>query len=409
MSEPAAPTEREGDPGQQDAGTHSEELEGREDGTDDLARHLVAGQDSEGREGDDQREVEARADPAPEGQPEQAPQGGFCHGGIVPDRRRGDNQARAVGGNGRGKGAKALFGMRRWLKDRLVDFLNHPVSNYERRGENDVEALTRHVAKGDVLLVEGEQRISHVIKLLTHSTWSHSAVYIGDELLQRGGELRERALEAWGDGAEHIIVEALMDGVVAQPLTKYAHLNVRICRPHKLRPEHLKTIIEDTVAAIGWRYDLRNVVDLAKYFVSVSVFPSRLRRERERMGSDVQTEVICSSLIGQIYQRVGFPVAPTVIFPATSGGLEPAHAGLMRRFFVRRGFEPRGIFHRRHPTLLTPRDFDLSPYFEPVKFNAVADGAFDYEQIQWAHEEAAAAHRVAEVAIGGEPDDSESH
>lgn len=84
----------------------------------------------------------------------------------------------------------------------------------------------------------------------------------------------------------------------------------------------------------------------------------------------------------------------------------------MRRFFVRRGFEPQGIFHRRHPTLLTPRDFDLSPYFEPVKFNAVADGAFDYQQIQWADDEEAAAHRIAEIALGasqGGPSDPESH
>ena len=42
----------------------------------------------------------------------------------------------------------------------------------------------------------------------------------------------------------------------------------------------------------------------------------------------------------------------------------------------------------RHPTLLTPRDFDLSPYFEIVKFNVVADGRFDYQRIQWAELEA---------------------
>jgi hypothetical protein len=288
-----------------------------------------------------------------------------------------------------------MFGARRWLKDRLVDFLNHPVSNYERRCENDVEAMLRHVRKGDVLLVEGEQRISQVIKLLTHSTWSHSALYIGDELLQRGGELRDRALEAWGEDAEHMIVEALMDGVVAQPLTKYAHLNVRLCRPHRLRPEHLKTILDDAVAAIGWRYDLRNVVDLAKYFVSVSLFPTRLRREYSRMGSGVQTEVICSSLIGQLFQRVGFPVAPTIVFPEEAPETSPAPHAMMRRFFLRRGFDPRAIFRRRHPTLLTPRDFDLSPYFEAVSFNVIAEGNFDYELIVWAADDDDPNHRIA--------------
>jgi hypothetical protein len=293
--------------------------------------------------------------------------------------------------------------LRRWLKDRLVDFLNQPVAHYEWRGRNDVEALLRHVRKGDVLLVEGAQRISRVIKLMTHSTWSHSALYIGDELLQRGGELRERALEAWGDDARHMMVEALMDGVVAEPVTKYVHLNVRLCRPHRLRPEHLKVVLDDAVEAIGWRYDLRNAVDLARHLVSAALVPARLRRERERMGSAIQTEVICSSLLGQLFQKVGFPVAPTVVFPESAPDTAPGRTGLMRRFFLRRGWEPQGVFHRRHPTLLTPRDFDVSPFFEVVKFNTIAEGHFDYELIRWAETDELA-HRLATRALDTTPD-----
>jgi hypothetical protein len=36
--------------------------------------------------------------------------------------------------------------------------------------------------------------------------------------------------------------------------------------------------------------------------------------------------------------------------------------------------------------LLTPRDFDLSPYFEIVKFNVIEDCDFDYQRIAWADE-----------------------
>jgi hypothetical protein len=46
-----------------------------------------------------------------------------------------------------------------------------------------------------------------------------------------------------------------------------------------------------------------------------------------------------------------------------------------------------GFFRMRHPTLVTPRDFDLSPYFDIVKFNPLARGDFDYSRMQW--EEAA--------------------
>jgi hypothetical protein len=42
----------------------------------------------------------------------------------------------------------------------------------------------------------------------------------------------------------------------------------------------------------------------------------------------------------------------------------------------------------RHPTLLTPRDFDLSPYFDVIKFNQLAEGGFDYRNIRWICDEA---------------------
>ena len=41
------------------------------------------------------------------------------------------------------------------------------------------------------------------------------------------------------------------------------------------------------------------------------------------------------------------------------------------------------MYRRRDPTLLTPRDFDLSPYFEIVKFNVIRQRGFDYERIEW--------------------------
>ena len=41
------------------------------------------------------------------------------------------------------------------------------------------------------------------------------------------------------------------------------------------------------------------------------------------------------------------------------------------------------MYRHRDPTLLTPRDFDLSPYFEIVKFNVIKQRGFDYERIEW--------------------------
>jgi len=278
-----------------------------------------------------------------------------------------------------------VLGVRRWLIDRLIEALSKPLSTYERRGWNDPAALLRHVRKGDVVLVEGDQRISAAIKYLSQSSWSHAALYIGDELLRRGGEERERALQRFGDEASHLIVEAQMEGVIVCPLTKYIDFNLRVCRPHRLRPDDLKVILDEAIAAVGWRYDLRNLVDLARYLLPFSLIPRRFRRTALHFGSATPTEVICSSLLGQLFAKVRFPIVP----PVSQRGFDaprPSGWRVLRRLFGHESPEYTGLFRMRHPTLLTPRDFDLSPYFDIVKFNAIAEDRFDYQRIQWVDE-----------------------
>jgi hypothetical protein len=277
--------------------------------------------------------------------------------------------------------------IRAWLTSKILDYLTEPLPHYQRFVWNDPQALRRHIRKGDVLLVDGDNRVSQIIKYLTQSCWSHAALYVGDELLRRGGESADRAREAFGDDADSLLVEALPHGVIASPLSKYVDYNIRIARPHRLRPEHLKLILEDALAAIGWRYDLRNVLDLARYLIPVHVVPNALRRTALHFGSGQPTEVICSSLLGRLFAKVRFPILPQIDYPETSPATDVDRPTLLRRIF---GFESdgyTGIFRMRHPTLLTPRDFDLSPYFEIVKFNVVADGRFDYQRIQWAEQE----------------------
>jgi hypothetical protein len=273
------------------------------------------------------------------------------------------------------------------LTDRLARYMSEPVSHYDLRGRNDFDQLKSTIRKGDVLLVDGDQRVSSVIKYLTRSSWSHAVLYIGDELLRRDGDLKRRSQETFGDAAEHLIVEALFDGVVASPLEKYIDYNVRLCRPHRLRTDHLKIVLDDAVAAIGWRYDLRNILDLAVHLIFVSLLPGRHREEALRFGSGASSQVICTSLLGQLFHKVGFPVLPSVTYPEGPGVLE---APIQRRrwslFPLRRRNRRLGLYRRRHPTLLAPRDFDLSPYFQIVKFNLVSESRFDYSQIEWAPE-----------------------
>ena len=45
-----------------------------------------------------------------------------------------------------------------------------------------------------------------------------------------------------------------------------------------------------------------------------------------------------------------------------------------------------GLLQPVPTTFVTPRDFDLSPYFEVIKFNLIEDLKFDYRKIIWADE-----------------------
>lgn len=276
------------------------------------------------------------------------------------------------------------MGIRRAISNWVVGFLMEPLAHCERRIWNDPEALTRHIRKGDVLLVRGENRASAIVRYLTQSAWSHAGLYVGDELLRRGEALRETALSWHGDEADDLIIEALPEGVVATPLSKYLTHDIRLVRPHRLQAQDLSHVLTEAVSAIGWEYDLRNVLDLARYLLPRPLLPGPLRPNR--MGSGLPSEVICSSLIAQLFQQVGFPILPILDGAEQTEAPPPARTRgfLLRRVLGHDHREYTALFKMRDPTLLTPGDFDLSPYFETVKFNVIADSDFDYRQIRWA-------------------------
>ncbi len=270
--------------------------------------------------------------------------------------------------------------LRRHAVDLATRLLTKPLGRYQRRAVNDGDNLRRHIKKGDVVLVEGEQRVSEVIKYLTQSSWSHATIYVGDELWRRNPALRHVLRNEFGDDARHLIVEALVEhGVVASPISKYLDFNIRVCRPYNLHRDDLRTILDDIIEQIGYRYDVKNLVDLARYFLPVSVVPRRLRRRALSFGSGLPTEVICSSMIAHAFAKVRYPILPEI---TPSDTPVPHRRGLPWSW--RRAAPVSGLFRTSPITLTTPRDFDVSPYFEIVKFNILEDMHFDYRQIRWA-------------------------
>jgi len=268
--------------------------------------------------------------------------------------------------------------LRRTLIDAATRVLTTRRRSYRHILPGDAGLLRATLRKGDVLLVDGDQRVSQVIKYLTQSSWSHAALYVGDELWRRHPERRPALDAAFGLDARHLVVEALMDeGVVAVPVAKYADHNVRVCRPRGLTPVHCQRVIDEALAHLGARYGVRCALELARYFFPVSLLPARWRRQALVHGGDLTRQIVCSTLIAGAFQQVGFPILPAV----TPHEPEPTEQG-WRRWLARQPYPH--LFHRELTALVTPRDFDLSPYFDVVKLTAVAARNFDYRRIRWA-------------------------
>jgi hypothetical protein len=262
-----------------------------------------------------------------------------------------------------------------WINEKLsnvlVRFLTQEVKNYQRRIPNNLDNLKKHICPGDVVLVEGKARISQLIKYLTQSSWSHSAIYVGDRLVREDHPERERYHLLYGDEAHHLMVEAdLAAGVSAVPLTKYADFNIRICRPYCIGVADLEEVIEEVITHLGDRYDRRHIVDLGRYLTPFHLIPARYRRKAFFFGNSDSRSVICSSLIAEAFLKVRYPILP--VLPA-SVRQEQAE-----------GYFPWGRRMRSvHPRLALPRDFDLSPYFRIVKFNSVEEGPIEYRALEW--------------------------
>jgi hypothetical protein len=239
------------------------------------------------------------------------------------------------------------------IGQRLVRYLEQPSPGYEPFTPSDPRALADTLQPGDVLLVEGNTRISGVIKYLTQSTWSHSALYVGDTL----GVRTE-------DGEPHVLVEAqLGEGVISAPLSKYAIYHTRVCRPIGLTEYDRSTVVNHMVQRLGYEYDVKNITDLIRYLVPMPI-PARFRRRMMALGSGDPTKAICSTLIAQAFEQVRYPILPKI---------ELIDSRETRR----------EILHIRHHSLYTPRDFDISPYFEVVK--PTIKSGFDYKKMRWAH------------------------
>ncbi len=212
----------------------------------------------------------------------------------------------------------------------------------------DFNRLKFELRPCDVLLVEGRSRVSEVIKIITQSPWSHSALYLGRLYDIRDAKLRT-CIEAHfeGDPEEQLLLEAILGkGTIVTPLSEYKNEHLRICRPEGLAADDAQQVLGFAINKLGSSYDLRQVLDLARFFFPWAILPRRWRSSLFQHNAGNATQTVCSTLLAEAFSNVDFPILP----------------------FIDRGDDGSLRLFKRNPKLFAPRDFDYSPYFSIIKY-----------------------------------------
>ena len=254
----------------------------------------------------------------------------------------------------------------------LLKRLEKPLPSYEQRIINNMQNLYREIRPGDVLLVEGRSKLSRIIQIITKSAWSHAAIYVANRLNHSTDNGGKSILNGLGEiDRQHMLIEAdAGNGVIAVPLNKYQDYNIRICRPFGISPQDLEAVMDDAVGNLGNRYDHENLTDLVLLLLPPFLNPFKKRTIQACLGGCTEYKVICSGMIANAFQKVGYPIVPALL-PSSDVDINQINDPYGSKLIM------------RHYSQVVPRDFDLSPNFEIIKYNIIGLGRFEYKSI-WA-------------------------
>jgi hypothetical protein len=211
----------------------------------------------------------------------------------------------------------------------------------------DFNKLRYELRPCDVLLIEGRNRISQMIKVITRSSWSHAALYIGRLYDIEDKNMQKRITEFYsGDPSEQLVFEGLLGkGALISPLKKYEKEHIRICRPRNISYQEGQKIIDYAIKKLGIEYDFRLIFDLGRFLMPWPLLPRRWHSTLFNYKPGMRTKESCSSLLAEAFQSINFPILPTIKSDGKSTKL-----------------------YKINPRLYSPRDFDYSPYFDIIKY-----------------------------------------
>lgn len=256
-----------------------------------------------------------------------------------------------------------LVRFKNYLWDKFVHWLTYESSNY-KTPLTSFERLRYELRPGDVLLVEGRSNIAEIIKSITQSMWTHSFFYIGrlhdiDDPMLRDHIQKYRHCSP----DEQLIIEAkLGEGIVVSSIEDYDGEHLRICRPRGITRKDSQAVLEYAINELGKDYNVRQIMDLARFMFPYWFLPKRWRSSLFEHNPGRPTKTVCSTMMAEAFAKVRFPIIP-VIHQDENGKL---------------------TLIRANSKLITPRDFDHSPYFDVIKYPLIDfDELGIYRKLPW--------------------------
>jgi predicted CoA-binding protein len=210
----------------------------------------------------------------------------------------------------------------------------------------DFKDLAQRIKVGDVLLVAGRNRVSAIIRHVTLSPWTHASLYIGRLKDIQDPVMLEKVKQYTQDEDTQFIIESEVGtGTTISDLYSYQNEHVRLLRPQALTADDAQRVIDFAISRLGMQYDVRHLLDLARFLFPWGFLPKRWRSSLFEHNALQPTKDICSSVIADAFQTVDFPILP----------------------LIEEDYVNELAFIRRNDRLYTPSDFDYSPYFDVIK------------------------------------------
>ena len=232
----------------------------------------------------------------------------------------------------------------------------------------DFNKMCEGIQIGDVILMQGRNKIGNIIRHVTLSPWTHAALYVGRLSDIQDARSREMASPFCLDNSDkQLLVESDIGvGTILSDIKSYDGFAIRILRPQHLEKEDAQKIVNYAIGRLGMQYDVRHLLDLARFLFPWGFFPKRWRSSLFEHNALQPTKDICSSMIAECFESVDYPILP----------------------WIEEGYENKINFIRRNNRLYTPSDFDYSPYFDVIKFPFFPlEKEGDYHRFSWLENE----------------------